>query len=76
MRILVTTYRKDSDFPEDETDVSGIGVEVAASIVGIPADRFLDGYLLDESQAATLGKLTGITFDLDSYEYFLEAEAD
>ncbi|MEV7198278.1 hypothetical protein AB0N81_41820 [Streptomyces sp. NPDC093510] len=73
MKILITVYRKDSDSPERELDVSGIGLEAAADVVGIPADCLVDVYPLDESQAAALGRLADVSLDLDSYEYFLEA---
>ncbi|MEV0375974.1 hypothetical protein AB0I10_40760 [Streptomyces sp. NPDC050636] len=76
MKIVVTIFRKDSDPLEGVADVSGIGVEVAAKLVGIPVDRFADVYPLDQSQATALGELTGIVFDLDSYEYFLEPVAE
>ncbi|UFQ14041.1 MULTISPECIES: DUF7683 domain-containing protein [Streptomyces] len=73
MKILITVYRKDSDFPERELVVSGIGLEAAADVVGIPADRLVDVYPLEENQAAALGRLADVRLDLDSYEYFLEA---
>ncbi|MFK4071522.1 hypothetical protein [Streptomyces sp. NPDC029674] len=77
MKILVTVYRKDSDSPERELDVSGIGLEAAADVVGIPADSLVDVYPLGESQAAALGRLADVSLDdLDSYEYFLETVED
>ncbi|MGG7575128.1 DUF7683 domain-containing protein [Streptomyces sirii] len=76
MRIVVTVFRKDADFLESKLDVSEIGLAAAAGLAGIPAERFLDAYPLDENRAAALTRLTGIAFDLDTYEYFLEPEAD
>ncbi|MFE0098838.1 hypothetical protein [Streptomyces sp. NPDC059009] len=73
MKILITVYRKNSDFPERELDVSGIGLEATADVMGIPADRLVDVYPLEGSRAAALGRLADVRLDLDSYEYFLEA---
>ncbi|KAA6212695.1 hypothetical protein CP973_25415 [Streptomyces albofaciens JCM 4342] len=73
MRILVTEYRRDSDFPERETDVTHIGLQAAAELVDIPVDRFADVYPLSEKQLEALRKLTRETFDPDGHEYFIEA---
>ncbi|MFF3401489.1 hypothetical protein ACFYW6_23630 [Streptomyces sp. NPDC002659] len=74
MKFILTSYRKDSDSPECETDVSYVGVETLASLLGFPADSLVDTYPLGKSQAAALGQLTGMAFDVDGHEYFLEAE--
>ncbi|MEI5006899.1 hypothetical protein RB196_05795 [Streptomyces sp. PmtA] len=76
MGFILTSYRKDSDSPKCETDVSYVGVEFLASLLGFPADSLVDTYPLGKAQAAALGRLTGITFDMHGHEYFLEAEAE
>ncbi|MFG2289381.1 hypothetical protein ACGFOU_25330 [Streptomyces sp. NPDC048595] len=76
MRIVGTVFRKDADFLDSELDVSEFGLAAAAGPAGVPPEGFLDAYPLDESRAAALTRLTGIAFDLDTYEYFLEPEAD
>ncbi|MDI9884527.1 hypothetical protein QMZ92_08965 [Streptomyces sp. HNM0645] len=76
MSYLITSYRIDSDSPDGETDVSGLDVHVLADLVGVPADRLVDVYRLEERHTAVLGPLTGIEFDLGTHEYFLEAVAD
>jgi hypothetical protein len=43
--------------------------------MGVPADRLVDVYRLEERHTAVLGTLTGIEFDLATHEYFLEAVA-
>ncbi|MEU2264675.1 hypothetical protein ABZ557_31420 [Streptomyces sp. NPDC019645] len=76
MKFILTSYRKDSDSPACETDVSYVGVESLAKLFGFTADSLVDTYPLDKVQAAALGRLTGMTFDMDHHEYFLEAEAE
>ncbi|MFI1467559.1 hypothetical protein [Streptomyces wuyuanensis] len=76
MSRLITSYRVDSDSPDGETDVPGVGVDVLAGLMGVPADRLVDVYRLEERHTAVLGTLTGIESDLATHEYFLEAVAD
>ncbi|WP_030671803.1 hypothetical protein [Streptomyces rimosus] len=75
MKIIVTECRKDSDFPERQMDVTHIGLSAAADLVGVPGERFVHVYPLNEKQLDSLRRLTGETFDPDGYEYFIEAVA-
>ncbi|MEV0281691.1 hypothetical protein AB0I22_35630 [Streptomyces sp. NPDC050610] len=71
MKFIVASYKKDSDSPDHETDISEVGAEVLAGILGVPTSTLSDVYPLDESHTAALGQLTGTVFDLENHEYFL-----
>ncbi|RSO10169.1 hypothetical protein DMH18_15180 [Streptomyces sp. WAC 06783] len=73
MRIFVTEYRSDSDFPERQMDVTRIGLQAAAELVDVLVDRFVHVYPLNEEQVDALRELTGETFHPGGYEYFIEA---
>ncbi|MFV8129042.1 hypothetical protein [Streptomyces syringium] len=75
MKFIVVSYLKDSDRPDRETDVSEVGVEALADLLGIPADSLVDVYPLGEGPLAALQRVTGLSFDLSSHEYFLESQA-
>ncbi len=54
-------------------DVTRIGLQAAAELVGVLDDRFVHVYPLSEGQVDALRELTGETFHPGSYEYFIEA---
>ncbi|MFC9127634.1 hypothetical protein ACFT4A_12370 [Streptomyces sp. NPDC057099] len=76
MVFLVTRYRKDEDIPDSSTDVTATGAEAFGELLGMPADQLVDVYPLTREHAARVRRLTGITLDLKTYDYFLEPEAD
>ncbi|CAM5438476.1 hypothetical protein SRIMHP_36830 [Streptomyces rimosus subsp. rimosus] len=76
VRIFVTEYRSDSDFPERQMDVTCIGLQAAAELVDVLVDRFVHVYPLNEEQVDALRELTGETFHPGGYEYFIEAVED
>ncbi|WP_370420923.1 hypothetical protein AB8O64_22285 [Streptomyces sp. QH1-20] len=74
MKFTVISYPKGSDHPDGETDVSEVGVEALANLLGIPADSLIDVYPLGEVQLVALHRISRISFDLSSHEYFLEPQ--
>ncbi|MFB7591953.1 hypothetical protein [Streptomyces sp. NPDC056169] len=73
----IAQYRKTEDFTDDRWDVSSLCEETLAKIFRIAhPDHLGDTYLVTEEQATKLAVLTGLTFDLDTCEYFLEPTAD
>lgn len=76
MRFLVARYAKDEDTPESLSDVTSVGAEAFAALLGIPAARLTDVYPLEPEHADEFHRLTGVDLDLERFEYFLEVEAD
>ncbi|MFF6876828.1 hypothetical protein ACFY9S_16120 [Streptomyces sp. NPDC012474] len=76
MIFLVTRYPKDEDLPDSSTDVTAVGAEAFGELLGMPANQLADVYPLTREHAARFQQLTGITLDLEKYDYFLEPEAD
>ncbi|MFF5183792.1 hypothetical protein ACFY30_08380 [Streptomyces sp. NPDC000345] len=76
MRFLITRYLKDEESPDSSTDVTAAGAEAFGALLGMPAERLADVYPLRQEHAERFRRLTGITLDLEKYEYFLEPEAD
>lgn len=76
MGFLLTRYAKDEEAPESETDVSSVAAEAFAALLAMPAAQLADVYPLDREHANGFRGLTGITLDLDRFDYFLEAVAD
>ncbi|WP_053849496.1 hypothetical protein [Streptomyces sp. NRRL B-24085] len=74
MRFLVTRYLKDEDFPDSSTDITAVGLDALTDFLGMPAEHLADVYPLKQEDAERFRHLTGITLDLEKYEYFLEAE--
>ncbi|MFE0737471.1 hypothetical protein [Streptomyces sp. NPDC058855] len=73
----IAQYHKDEDFTDDRWDVTHLGEPTLAEIFHIThPDHLGDTYRVTEEQAARLAPLTGLTFDLDTYEYYLEPTAD
>ncbi|MGI5376291.1 DUF7683 domain-containing protein [Streptomyces sp. CA-251387] len=73
---LVVRYLKAEDHPDSVTDVTAVGAEAFGELLGMPADHLADVYPLKEEHAERVRQLTGITLDLEKYDYFLETEAD
>ncbi|MER6413653.1 DUF7683 domain-containing protein [Streptomyces humidus] len=76
MRFLLTRYGKEEDFPDQSTDVTGVGAEAFSALLGIPAEGLTDVYPLTQGHAERVRRLTGHTIDLEKYDYFLETESD
>ena len=72
----ITRYPKDGDSPDSSVDVTAVGGEAWAELVRIPLEHLVDVYPLTHEHAERVRQLTGITFDLESYEYFLEPTWD
>ncbi|MFJ8692307.1 DUF7683 domain-containing protein [Streptomyces roseolilacinus] len=76
MKYVVVSYDKVSEAVEEETDVSAVGAERLAELIGVPVERLVDAYPLEERHRAALTAWAGLTFAADAYDYFLEVEAD
>ncbi|WP_149179335.1 hypothetical protein [Streptomyces sp. TRM49041] len=76
MQYLVIAYGKLSEAVEQETDVSSVGGERLAELMGVPVEGLVDVYPLDGRHRAALSAHVDITYDLDAYDYFLEVVAD
>ncbi|MEU5217432.1 hypothetical protein AB0G79_14695 [Streptomyces sp. NPDC020807] len=73
----IAQYPKDEDFTDDRWDISHIGEKTLAEVFEIAApDHLGDTYLVTQEHAAKLAPLTGLDFDFDSYEYYLEPTVD
>lgn len=72
--LLVVRYLKDEDQPDHITDVTAVGAEAFGELLGLPANHLVDVYPLTRKHAERVRQLTGITLDLEKYEYFLEPE--
>ncbi|RNL71515.1 hypothetical protein [Streptomyces sp. I6] len=73
----IARYRRDEDFTDDRWDVTHLGERTLAEVFHIThPDHLGDTYRVTEEQAAKLAPLTGLTFDLETYEYYLEPTAD
>ncbi|MGK3943181.1 hypothetical protein ABK046_32680 [Streptomyces caeruleatus] len=70
----ITRYPKEDDRPDSSTDVTAAGGPAWAELVGIPLEQLADVHPLTREHAERVRQLTGITLDLDSYDYFLEPE--
>ncbi|MFD3680928.1 hypothetical protein [Streptomyces sp. NPDC058613] len=76
MTFLIARYDKDADFTDDRWDITYVGAPALREIFAVaPEGDIGDVYAITREHAAALTKLTGITFDLAAYEYFLEPEA-
>ncbi|MFB7513161.1 hypothetical protein [Streptomyces sp. NPDC056144] len=73
----IAQYPKDGDFTDDRWDISHIGEQTLADVFDMTHPGHLgDTYLVTQEHAAKLGPLTGLAFEFDSYEYYLEPTAD
>lgn len=76
LRLPIVRYLKDEDWPDSITDVTAVGVEAFSELLGEAPDHLVHVYPLTQEHAERVRQLTGITLDLDTYDYFLEPEAD
>ncbi|MFD7610818.1 hypothetical protein [Streptomyces sp. NPDC059828] len=76
MRYLVVGYGSVSETVEQETDVSAVGSERLARLVGVPLDEFVDVYPLDERLMTALTDWAQLTFTPETRDYFLEVVAE
>jgi hypothetical protein len=76
VHFLVVRYLKDEDLADSTTDVTAVGAEAFEELLGLPADHLVDVYPLTQEHAERVQQLTAIKLDLETYDYFLETEAD
>ncbi|WP_217206698.1 hypothetical protein [Streptomyces sp. AC550_RSS872] len=76
LRLPLVRYRKDEEWPDSITDVTAVGAEAFGELLGMPPEQLADVYPLTREHAERVRQLTGITLDLETYDYFLETEAD
>jgi len=76
LRLPIVRYRKDEDRPDSVTDVTAVGAQAFGDLLGMPPEQLADVYPLTREHAERVRRLTGIALDLDTYDYFLEVEAD
>ncbi|MGG8408212.1 DUF7683 domain-containing protein [Streptomyces sp. 12297] len=77
MIFLIARYDKDADFTDDRWDITHLGAPALREVFALaPGDDIGDVHRIAPEHVPALTGLTGITFDLDTYEYFLEPEAD
>ena len=69
---LVTCYPNDGDQPLSSTDVTADGAEAWGELLGMAPTQLTDVYPLTQKHAERVRQLTGITLDLERYEYFLD----
>ncbi|MFE2216256.1 hypothetical protein ACFW93_30480 [Streptomyces canus] len=69
-------YLKDDDYPDSTTDVTAVGGQAWAELMATPLEQLVYVYPLTQEHAERVRQLTGITLDLETYEYFLEPEED
>ncbi|MFJ9147129.1 hypothetical protein ACIRP7_03450 [Streptomyces sp. NPDC102270] len=76
MRLAISRFPKDGEFLDSSVDVTAVGLDVLADLVGIAPDELIGDVPLTEEHAERVRQLTGITLDLEKYEYFLDPSAD
>ena len=76
MSFLVVRYPKGDDYADSSTDVTAVGAEAFGELLGMPPEQLADMYALTQEHAERVRQLTGIELDLETYDYFLETEAD
>ncbi|MEU0205040.1 hypothetical protein ABZ235_05485 [Streptomyces canus] len=69
-------YPKDDDYPDSNTDVTAVGGQAWAELLTTPLEQLVNVYPLTQEHAERVRQLTGITLDLETYDYFLEPEED
>ncbi|MFF7280629.1 DUF7683 domain-containing protein [Streptomyces griseorubiginosus] len=70
--VEVCRYPKNGEFLDSAVDVTAVGVDILADLVGIPAAEWVGVVPLAEEHAERVRELTGITLGLEAYDYFLE----
>ncbi|MFF0015767.1 hypothetical protein [Streptomyces sp. NPDC005374] len=76
MRLAISRFPKDDEFLDSSVDVTSVGVDVLADLVGIAPADLVGDVPLTEEHAERVRQLTGITLDLEKYAYFLDPGAD
>ncbi|MET7690904.1 hypothetical protein ABZT06_23490 [Streptomyces sp. NPDC005483] len=76
MRVSVSRFPKDGEFLDSSVDVTAVGVDVLADLVGIAPAEIVGDVPLTEEHAERVRQLTGITLDVENYDYFLDPHAD
>ncbi|MFI6441622.1 hypothetical protein [Streptomyces sp. NPDC050759] len=71
-RLAISRFPKDDEFLDSSVDVTAVGVDVLADLVGIPPDELVGDVPLTQEHAERVRQLTGITLDLETYDYFLD----
>jgi hypothetical protein len=72
----LTRYPKAADSPDSSVDVTAVGGQAWAELLSIPLEQLVDVYPLTLQHAEQVRRLTGISLDLEEYEYFLEPEQE
>ncbi|MET8078995.1 hypothetical protein [Streptomyces sp. NPDC005303] len=72
MRLAISRYPKDGEFLDSSVDVTAVGVDVLADLVGMGPDELVGDVPLTEEHAERVRQLTGIALDLEKYDYFLD----
>ncbi|MET7735629.1 hypothetical protein ABZT02_30310 [Streptomyces sp. NPDC005402] len=72
MRLAISRFPKDGEFLDSSVDVTAVGVDVLADLVGIAPDELVGDVPLTEEHAERVRQLTGVTLDLENYAYFLD----
>ncbi|MFE3036276.1 hypothetical protein ACFXKY_32065 [Streptomyces canus] len=72
MRIAVSRYPKHGEFLDASVDVTAVGVDALAALVGIRPAELVGDVPLTQVHAERVRQLTGITLDLEKYDYFLD----
>ena len=76
MRFAISRFPKDDEFLESSVDVTSVGVDALADLVGIPPAELIGDVPLTQEHAERVRQLTGMTLDLEKYDYFLDLSAD
>ncbi|CAM5550929.1 DUF7683 domain-containing protein [Streptomyces canus] len=76
MRLAISRFPKDDEFLDSSVDVTAVGVDVLSDLVGIPPAELVGDVPLTEEHAERVRQLTGISLDLEKYDYFLDPSAD
>ncbi|KUN69814.1 hypothetical protein AQJ46_18800 [Streptomyces canus] len=71
-RLAISRFPKDDEFLDSSVDVTAVGVDALADLVGIVPDELVGDVPLTEEHAERVRQLTGITLDLETYDYFLD----
>jgi len=74
---MLTAFQRD---PRDdfvgEWQVKGLSLDQLQRLFGLPSDDpMIGGFRVTKAQADALSRATGITVDLEQYDYFVEALA-
>jgi hypothetical protein len=76
VRLAISRFPKDDEFLDSSVDVTAVGLDALADLVGIAPGELIGDVPLTEEHAERVRQLTGITLDLETYDYFLEPEQD